>query len=505
MEIINAVACATNADVKHNIHFSRNGTIQSMTLAELNRQATTLAVHLQALGLRRGDRVGVMAKNVIEWVLLDLATIKLGGVLAGFESNRYDAGTLLERYGLKLLLLDQPALPDPRIVDATTIRAWAESSDRQATDVALHTGYAATDIAAIKFTSGSMGEPKGLEATVGSIDDSISAVQNMFRHGDSDNILVFLPLSLLQQRYWIYSALVYGHDVSLTTLDYLFPLAQSVHPTVVMGVPGFFDAMRTQIEKMSLQPIVHLPERRDAIQSLLGERIRYLWTGSAPCSRATLDYFNDCGVPLFEGYGMNETCIVSKNYPGAHRIGSAGKVLPNKRVRFDDDGTLIVGSRHPVNTHYSWCAPGENEHMFLPGGEVRTGDLAHLDAEGYLYIHGRADDVVALGNGRNINVRPIEESIKLHAGVHECILYGNGKSYLTALVSPAADGADQASIQAHIRSINQTLPAEHQIRGLVMAPESFSIENNLLTSQFKPKRKAIFSRFATEIEHVYGG
>ena len=344
-----------------------------MTLAELNRQATTLAVHLQALGLRRGDRVGVMAKNVIEWVLLDLATIKLGGVLAGFESNRYDAGTLLERYGLKLLLLDQPASPDPRIVDATTIRTWAESSDRQATDVALHTGYAATDIAAIKFTSGSMGEPKGLEATVGSIDDSISAVQDMFRHGDSDNILVFLPLSLLQQRYWIYSALVYGHDVSLTTLDYLFPLAQSVHPTVVMGVPGFFDAMRTQIEKMSLQPIVHLPERRDAIQSLLGrnllelqdvpcvpgrnlpgERIRYLWTGSAPCSRATLDYFNDCGVPLFEGYGMNETCIVSKNYPGAHRIGSAGKVLPNKRVRFDDDGTLIVGSRHPVNTHYSW-------------------------------------------------------------------------------------------------------------------------------------------------------
>ncbi|MET3134820.1 long-chain acyl-CoA synthetase [Oxalobacteraceae bacterium GrIS 1.11] len=501
MNILNSIACARHLDTGHHIHFLRDGNVQSMSLLELNRQATVLALNLFQRGVRRGDRIGVLAKNCIEWVLLDLATIKLGGVLAGFEVGRYAPDILLDKYALKLLLVDENPQANLKMVDTATLRIWAE--DDASVSLPLHDGYQESDIAAIKFTSGSTGDPKGLEATVGSINDSISAVQEMFQHGVSDNIMVFLPLSLLQQRYWIYSALVFGHDVSLTTLNYVFPLAQSVCPTVIMGVPGFFDAVRTQIDRMNKLPAEALEGRREAILSLLGGKIRYLWTGSAPCSRLTLDFFNDCGIALFEGYGMNETCIVTKNYPNAHRRGSVGKVLPNKRVRFDENGMLIVGSRHPVNTHYSWCASGDNEKMFLPSGEVQTGDLGYLDADGYLYILGRADDVVALSTGRNITVRPIEECIKAHAGVHDCVLYGSGKSFLTAVVSPATADVDRASIELHILSLNQTLPSENQIRGVMISPESFSIENNLLTSQFKPKRKEIFSRFAIEIENIY--
>jgi long-subunit acyl-CoA synthetase (AMP-forming) len=208
-------------------------------------------------------------------------------------------------------------------------------------------------------------------------------------------------------------------------------------------------------------------------------------------------------VPLYQGYGLNETCIVAKNYPGANRVGSVGKVLPNKTVRFDERGVLIVGSRNPITRRYSWCSPGDNERMFLPSGEVVTHDLAYLDEDNYLYVLGRVDEIIVLSTGRNILVAPIEERLKDHASVQECVLYGHGKPFLTALVSTASAVADRSAIESHIRATNATLFLEQQIRGLVISPEPFSIENGLLSSQFKPLRERIYAHLANEIERVY--
>jgi len=123
-------------------------------------------------------------------------------------------------------------------------------------------------------------------------------------------------------------------------------------------------------------------------------------------------------------------------------------------------GVLIVGGDHPVNTSYLYCAPGDNENIFLPTGEVRTGDLARVDDDGYLYILGRADDLIVLANGKNVHVRKIEERIKQHRGVGECVLYGSGKPHLVAVISPAEPRANDAPIMAHIGSVNATLPPD---------------------------------------------
>jgi long-subunit acyl-CoA synthetase (AMP-forming) len=364
--------------------------------------------------------------------------------------------------------------------------------------------YGPQDFTTIKFTSGSTGEPKGLAATVGSIDSSLSAVQALFSHMATDNILVFLPLSLLQQRYWVYSALSYGHDVTVVPFEFAIEAAQRTQPTVIMGVPGFFDGVKRQIERDGELAAGDAEQRAQRIEALLGKRVRYLWTGSAPASIDTLSFFNDAGVPLFEGYGMNETCIVSKNYPGNHRVGSVGKLLPNKRIRIDDDGVLIVGGEYPVNTSYLYCSPGDNEKIFLPGGDVRTGDLARVDEDGYLYILGRADDLVVLANGKNVHVQKIEEKIKQHKAVDQCVLFGSGEPYLIAIVSPAETQVSRDSIMAHINGVNETLPSDERVVKTFIAPEAFSIEAGLLTSQFKPKRKDIFKAFKNEIDRLYG-
>ncbi|HEV7368046.1 AMP-binding protein [Arenibaculum sp.] len=503
MGFINAIALAGNADAGYRIHYVRDGEVRSMPLVELDRRAASVAWRLHGLELRAGDRIGIMAGNCIEWVIADLAVLKLGAVTAGFEAGRFEVGAAIRQHGLKLLFADAEVLgTDPRAMDLAVVGRWAVEGHERAGP--LHGGYAPDDVCAIKFTSGSTRQPKGLEATVGSVDDTLAAVQDMFRHGDGDTLLVFLRLALLQQRYWIYSALVHGHDVAVTAMDHVLPMARAVSPTVVMGVPGFYDEVKALIEAAGGCGPLDLAGRKRAIQDLLGGRIRYLWTGSAPASAATLDFYNGCGVPLYEGYGLNETCIVAKNGPGAHRVGSVGRVLPNKTVRFDGDGVLIVASRHPVNTRYTWCAPGDNERMFLPSGEVRTQDLGYMDEDGFLYILGRVDDVITLSSGRNVLVRLIEEHLKLHPDVHECILYGTGRPFLTALVSLSPGVADGSGVEAHIRAMNETLPPEQQVRGLVIADERFSIENDLLTSQFKPKRKQIHGRFSREIEAVYG-
>jgi long-subunit acyl-CoA synthetase (AMP-forming) len=496
-DIVNAIALRRCTDTRHRILFRGRAGIESLTLAELDRRAVNVARHLHGLGVRARDRIGIMAGNRIEWVLLDLAVIKLGAVTAGFEPGRFDADGAVAEYGLRLLFTDRPTGRD-EVRDIGAVRGWVDGPD---TPPPAHPGYDPADILAIKFTSGSTGVPKGLEATVGSVNDSIIEVQRMFAHGDGDNILVFLRLALLQQRYWIYSALVHGHDVTVADIADALPLARETSPTVVMGVPGFYEDLRARLEGSG--PLAGPTERRTAIQGALGGRIRYLWTGSAPASPGVLEFFNGCGVPLFEGYGLNETCIVAKNHPAAFRLGSVGRVLPNKTVRFDRDGILIVGSRHPVNCRYTWCAPGASEQVFLPTGEVRTNDLGHVDADGFLYIHGRADDILTLSSGRNIAVRLVEERLREHPEIHECVLYGTGREYVSAVVSPAGPGPDRDRLVRFVADLNDGLLSEQRIHAVVVAAEPFTIDNGLLTSQYKPKRAEIHRRYTAVLDAVY--
>ena len=505
MSVINAVAANGNKSAAHGITFLHKGKPSRLSLAELDALAGRLLQRLRAAGFARGDRIGIVARNSLEWVLVDLAAIKGGLMTAGFEFGKFKpTRQLMTKYGLKGLYADadDPGIYNvrPLVKDVVSSHKAGERDDIAEAPVT----YRPNDCTTIKFTSGSTGEPKGLCATVGSIDSSLAAVQTLFHHEAGDNVLVFLPLSLLQQRYWIYSALAYGHDITVVPFEFALEAAQKVQPTVIMGVPGFFEGIKKQIERDAELNADDLRARRTLIESLLGNRIRYLWTGSAPAGAEMLHFFDDCGIPIYEGYGMNETCIVTKNYPGHQKIGSVGKVLPNKRVRIDADGMLIVGGEYPVNTAYLYCAPGENEKIFLPNGEVRTGDLARIDEDGFLYILGRADDVVVLANGKNVYARRVEERIKEHKAIEECVLYGSGKPYLVAVISPAESSVNRDSIVAHIEAVNATLRPDERVVKAFIAPERFTVAGGLLTSQFKPKRKEIFKTFKQEIDQLYG-
>ncbi len=464
------------------LHLTTLAGTREVPLAEVWRLSGLVAAGLHARGLGAGDRIGILAANSLEWALLDLAALRLKIETAGLEPGKFaPTRELMDRYDLRLLFTDRPCT-------VPGVEHLANLLD-DLSDVAPPPPlkYAPDEVTTIKFTSGSTGTPKGLGATVGSIDSSLAAVQAMFAHRPGDNLLVFLPLSLLQQRYWVYSALLHGHDITVCTYEAAFVALTRVRPTVVMGVPGFFEGARSQIERRARRTGQDLA---DVARDLFGDRIRYLWTGSAPADPATLAFFNRLGLPIYEGYGLNETCIVAKNHPGAHREGSVGRVLPGKQVLIDD-GVISVRADHPVNRRYAYCEPGDSERVFAADGTVHTGDLGYLDADGFLFILGRADDTIVLDNGKKIIVRQIEEHLKSSPAIAECVLYCPAQTELVAVVSPASVPADTAAIAAQLAATNRALGRDQYIHRVVVADEPFSIDNGLLTSQYKPKRKQI--------------
>ncbi|WP_043269002.1 AMP-binding protein [Streptomyces sp. CT34] len=474
------------------ISFARLDGTETLGLPDLYERAGRLARRLRARGIGPGDRIGILAANCLEWVLLDLAALRLKAETAGFEPGKFDPDDgLISRYDVTLLFTDRPA-DDPRAVPIGEVRALVEDPEDPGTEPLPPVHWAPREVTTVKFTSGSTGTPKGLGATVGSIDSSLAAVQEIFEHKPGDDLFVFLPLSLLQQRYWVYSALVHGHDVTISTYEAAFAALRRTRPTVVMGVPAFFETARRQIEARVRRAdgTRTVPE---AARRMFGDRIRYLWTGSAPADATTLRFFTEAGLPIYEGYGLNETCIVTKNHPGANRAGSVGQVLPGKQVLLDEDGVITVRSDHPVNDHYAYAAPGDSERIFGPDGTVRTGDLGHLDADGFLFIRGRADDVIVLDNGKKVIVRPIEESMRTSPAIAECVLYCPAQTELVAVVSPASVPADRDAIAAQLSQTNASLAADERISRVVVATTPFSIDNGLLTSQYKPKRQQILA------------
>jgi long-chain acyl-CoA synthetase len=482
MSVINEIVARPPAP-GHRITFRRLDGSRALDLTELYAAAGRLAGRLRARGIGPGDRIGILAANSLEWVLLDLAALRLKADTAGFDPGKFAPDpALLTRYDLKVLFTDRPG-------DAHGVRPIGEVLEEGA-EPPPPARYAPGDITTIKFTSGSTGEPKGLAATAGSIDASLRAVQEMFAHGHGDDLFVFLPLSLLQQRYWIYSALCFGHDVTISTYEAAFPALRQARPTVVMGVPAFYETAMRHIRKQRGAP-------REAAKRLFGDRIRYLWTGSAPARAEMLRFFDDAGLPIYEGYGLNETCIVAKNHPGAHREGSVGQVLPGKKVLFDEDGRISVHSDHPVNRRYEYAPPGDSERVFGPGGVVRTGDLGYLDDDGFLFILGRADDVIVLDNGRKVIVRPIEERLKASAAIEDCVVFCPAQTHLVAVVSPSGEPADEEAIAAHVAASNAGLGRDEQISKVVIA--RFSVDNGLLTSQFKPRRRRILDTYRSAI------
>ena len=209
------------------------------------------------------------------------------------------------------------------------------------------------------------------------------------------------------------------------------------------------------------------------------------------------------GIDIFQGYGMNEICILAKNYPNNNKLGSVGKLLPNKEVIFDTEGQILVKNHYEVNTQYYKSTVKDDEETFANDGFVRTGDLGFMDNEGYLYITGRKKSLIVLSSGKKIVPQKIEDKLCQSQFIKHSIVCGTDHPYLIAIIQPVSTNITAMELIGDIEAINKKLNSEERIYDFHIVEQPFTTENGMLTSQFKLRRNKILEKYHDQIEILY--
>jgi long-chain acyl-CoA synthetase len=418
----------------------------------------------------------------------------------------------------------------------------------------------AEDLATIIYTSGTTGEPKGVMLTHSIFFSNVLATTSGLPISSTDIALSVLPLSHIFERTGFYIFCYSGVSVYYTaSFDQVGENLREVRPTVMTAVPRLFEKVYHRIVKKgfsqkgwkrrvferSLSVGQRYAEAKDkgklvgpalALQQSVadrlvfskwregvGGRLRYFVSGGAPLSPALSYAFLAAGIPILQGYGATETCIVSANRPENNKVGSVGLPFDGIEVNIADDGEILLRGPNVMRGYYGH--PEETTSV-LSDEWFATGDVGHVDKQGHLYITDRKKDLFKLSNGKYIAPQQIESLLKQSEFVSQVVVVGAGRKQPSALIVPEweavrqamaaagqeypSDRADLANlpaaiklVQADVALLTRTLPDYQRIRRIALLAEEFTIDRGELTPTLKVKRRVIDQKFNDRIEDLY--
>ncbi|MEU2250150.1 AMP-dependent synthetase/ligase [Streptomyces sp. NPDC019224] len=426
--------------------------------------------------------------------------------------------------------------------------------------------------ATLIYTSGTTGRPKGCVLTHGNffaeVDNAIELLHPVFKSVSEypASTLLFLPLSHVFGRMVAIGCLRarvrLGHAPSISTEDLLADLA-GFKPSFLLAIPYVLEKVyntgRATAERMgrasSFDRAARIAERygraveaaehgtgpgpglglRAAralydplvyrrIRAALGGHVRYAICGGSPLGRRLAAFYAGAGIEIFEGYGLTETTAAATVTPPLKpRLGTVGWPMPGTAVRIADDGEVLL-SGGQVFPGY-WDAGRGAAAPVLDGGWFATGDLGALDEDGYLTITGRKKDIIITSGGKNVTPAPLEDWLRAHPLVSQCMVVGDNRSFVTALITLEADGLAhwcrmrkkqdvpmgelvddeelRTTLQRAVDEANRLVSRAESIRKFTVLPVDFTEEGGHLTPSLKLKRDAIARDFAEEIEALY--
>jgi len=478
--------------------FKKDGTWQGTSSAEMLRRIAGLAHALAGMGLKSGDRVGLLAANRPEWHVVDFAANGLGAVLVPIYFNEAveravyivnDAGArIVFAIGEDQVQRLRECLPLLKSVERVVVGAVSPEiagkflryeqlieSAGQA-EIAEYRRRAAQirneQPATIIYTSGTSGEPKGALLTHANFTSNALDTMVAVDFKPDDIALSFLPLSHVYERMVDYVYFFAGTTVAyLDRIDQLAQALVEVRPTLAATVPRVFEkiygnildtgrktrgwkrrvfdwALRVAREAVPWRAYGKLasPGLRlewwladrlvySRIRDGLGGRFRRISCGAAPLATDLLEFFWSIGVEVYPGYGLTETSpVISANSPGQFKPGTAGKPIPNVEVRIADDGEILVRGPCVMIGYYN--KPEDTREAFTADGWFRTGDLGYLDADGYLVITDRKKDLIKTAAGKFIAPQPIEVHLRMSPYILNAMLVGDRHKFVVALVAP---------------------------------------------------------------------
>ncbi|MET9553114.1 AMP-dependent synthetase/ligase [Streptomyces sp. NPDC006645] len=565
-----------------------DGRWRDVTAAAFADEVRAVAKGLIAEGLRPGDRLAIMARTTYEWTLLDFAAWAAGLVTVPVypTSSAFQTRWILQDSGAvacaveseeQARLVTQEQLPD--LAHLWTFDAGAVDALRAAgADVpdaeldARRDALSPASLATLVYTSGTTGSPKGCALTHGNffaeVDNCIELLHPVFKSVSEEpaSTLLFLPLSHIFGRMVAVGCLRarvrLGHAPSLRTDDLIADLA-GFRPTFLLAIPyvleKVFNTGRATAEKMGRAasfdraariarrygqaveaatagtgPGPTLPLRAARalydplvyrrIRSALGGKVVQAICGGSPLGRPLASFYAGAGITVFEGYGLTETTAAATVTPPLRpRLGTVGRPLPGTSVRIADDGEVLLRGGQ-VFTGY-WDRERGEPVPALDEGWFATGDLGALDDDGYLTITGRKKDILITSAGKNVAPAPLEDWLRAHPLIGQCLVLGDNRPYVTALITLEPDGlahwrqmrkkehltreelvTDEdllAALQRAVDEANRLVSRAESIRRFRVLPVSFTEASGQLTPSLKVRRTAVTEDFAAEIEELY--
>jgi long-chain acyl-CoA synthetase len=557
----------------------------SKTYEEVGEIVRRLSLGLIDLGIEKGDKLSILSNTRPEWSYFDFAALSAGAtVVPIYQTNSPDeCRYVLDNSDTRVVVVeDDGQLSKIREVRGSlphlehVIRMTGRSDDTISMDELVERGASLTnddwedrwssvspdDICTFIYTSGTTGPPKGCVISHGNYRAMLDMVHSVNVLGEDEVTYLYLPLAhsfaLLVQ----FGTFDLGATLAFWERDPLKIMANlvEIQPTYFPSVPRIFEKIYTaatasveqegwlkkrlfwwaigvgrkvrERERQGKEPGWLLRKQHEIadrqvlskIRDLFGGNLKLAVSGAAPINPDILRFFDATGVLVLEGWGMTETSTAATiATPEDFRFGTIGKPFPGSEVEIADDGEILV--RGP-NVFQGYYKNDEATRETLKDGWLHTGDIGEVDADGYLKITGRKKDIIITAGGKNITPANLENEIKQHALVSQCVVIGDRRPYLVALVTldpeeaakfagerdlpddPAAlAGSDEirAAISSHIDKVNEKFARVEQVKKFAVLPHDLSQEGGELTPTMKVKRNVVAQKHQSEIEGLYAG
>jgi long-chain acyl-CoA synthetase len=537
---------------------------------------------LVELGVQKGDRVSILGNTRPEWTYFDFAALSIGAtVVPIYQTNSpEECRYVLENSDSKIVIVEdaeqlekvravRDQLPQlEQIVMMTGAAEDALSMDELAAKGSgdasrweqLYEAVTPEDICTFIYTSGTTGPPKGCIISHGNYRAMLDMVKETSVIEEGDLTYLYLPLAhsfaLLIQlgSYDLGTAIAYWERDPLKILPNLAELKPSYFPSVPRIFEKIYTAATSAMEKEGglkkaifnwainvgakmreaersgrkpgflLQRQYAFADKKvlSKIRGLFGGNIRLAVSGAAPINPEILRFFDAAGVLVLEGWGMTETSTAATiSSPEDFKVGTIGKPFPGCEVKIADDGEILVKG---PNVFQGYHKNPEATAETIVNGWLHTGDIGEIDSEGFIKITGRKKDIIITAGGKNITPANLEAEIKQHPLVSQCVVVGDRRPYLVALVTldpeeavkyaqennlpddPAQLAANpdvKADIEAHVEKINQNFARVEQVKKIAILPQDLSQESGELTPTLKVKRAVVAQKHEGAIEQLY--
>ncbi len=555
---------------------------RDVSAAEFEGQVIALAKGFIAAGVQPGDKIGFLARTTYDWTLVDFALFYAGAVMVPiYETSSprqiqwilsdSQAGACVVELPDHSRRLDEvraelPALGNVWRMHAGDLDAIVGQGRAVPDDEVLRRRRLARggDIATLIYTSGSVGRPKGCVLThsnfVELARNAAAALHEVVDRPDASSVL-FITTAHVFARYisilYIHAGVKTGHQPDTSQL---VPALVSFRPTFLLAVPRVFEKVYNSAEQTAESQgrgrifraaaetaIQHSRLRQEGaripvllrirfavfdrlvyrkLREIMGGRVEYAISGSAPLGERLGHFFHSLGVTILEGYGLTETTApATVNRPDHAKIGTVGTPLPGVAVRTTAEGEVQVRGINVFREY--WRDPDATAAAFHEGW-FSTGDLGSIDEDGFLTITGRTKEIIITAGGKNVAPAPLEDAIRADPIVGQVVVVGDRMPFVSALVTldpdmlpvwltnnglpadlsleqAAAEPAVRAEVQRAIDRANETVSRAESIRAFSILPVEWTEASGHLTPKLSIKRSVILNDFADAISDLYAG